>query len=55
MKETIKNLVERRSVRSYSSKQITKEELYAILEAGRAGRKRGCVRKVRGLSFNLYF
>ncbi|MBE7721488.1 nitroreductase family protein [Lacrimispora indolis] len=52
MKETIKNLVERRSVRSYSSKQITKEELYAILEAGR---KRGCVRKVRGLSFNLYF
>lgn len=34
MNETIKNLVERRSVRSYSSKQITKEELHAILEAG---------------------
>lgn len=34
MNETIKNLIDRRSVRSYSSKQITKEELSAILEAG---------------------
>ncbi len=34
MNETIKHLTERRSVRSYSSKQITKEELHAILEAG---------------------
>lgn len=39
MKETIKNLEERRSVRSYSSKQITKEELYAIWKLeGREGK-----------------
>lgn len=34
MNETIKNLIERRSCRSYESKQITDEQLDAILEAG---------------------
>ncbi|WP_077610665.1 nitroreductase [Clostridium sp. Marseille-P2415] len=34
MNETIKNLLERRSVRSYTSKQVAKEVLHTILEAG---------------------
>lgn len=34
MNETIKNLIERRSCRKYESKQITDEELNAILKAG---------------------
>ncbi len=35
MNETIKNLIDRRSVRAYSDKQITKEDLDVILEAGK--------------------
>ncbi len=35
MNDIIKNMCERRSVRSYSQKQITKEELDIILEAGK--------------------
>ncbi len=34
MNEALKNLVERRSVRSYESRQITEDELQAVLEAG---------------------
>ncbi len=34
MNETVRNLVERRSVRSYTSKQIAREELDTILKAG---------------------
>lgn len=34
MNETIKNLLERRSVRSYTSRQVAKEELDIILQAG---------------------
>ena len=35
MNETIQNLLERRSIRKYKKQQITKEELTAILEAGK--------------------
>lgn len=35
MNETIKNMIERRSVRSYSSKRVPKEILEQILEAGK--------------------
>lgn len=35
MNEVIKNMCERRSVRAYSEKQIAKEELDIILEAGK--------------------
>ncbi len=35
MNETVKNLCERRSIRSYSKKQISKEHLDIILEAGK--------------------
>lgn len=34
MNEALKNLIERRSVRSYEERQITEEELQAVLKAG---------------------
>lgn len=35
--DAIKNIMERRSVRQFSSQKISEEDLHTILEAGMAG------------------